>query len=126
MSPRAGHETADLPPPAVLAAIAGLLLLIAIGALVAWGVLAGFRAKAPVVQRSPFDRAAAREPYPHLEVHAAADRIRLEAKAQARLTGYGPSGQGAGLARIPIERAMALQAAKGWPDSDAPAPGGQP
>lgn len=126
MSPRAGHETSDMPPPLVLGAIATLLVLIVVGALVAWGLSSWFRADAPPPRPSAFDRAGASEPLPHLEVHAAADRIQLEAKARDRITGYGPSAEGPGLARIPIERAMALQAAKGWPDSDAPAAEAQP
>jgi hypothetical protein len=122
MSPRtAGHEVSDAPPALVVGAIATLLSLVVIGALVAWGVTAAVRSKAPPVRPSPFDRAAASPAFPRLEVNSRADRILLDDRAQGRLTGYGWADPQHTLARVPIERAMALQAARGWPDSDAPA-----
>lgn len=121
MSRKRGHESRDLPPAVVMGAIGGLWGLILLGVLVAWGLAAWFRANEPKVQTSAFDRAAAAPAAPALAVDERADRIVLEGKAEARITGYGRSDAGPGLARIPIDRAMTLLAAKGWPDADAPA-----
>jgi hypothetical protein len=120
MSARTGHETSDLPAGPAVLAIAGLLSLIVIGALVAWGLTAGFEHARPTHAPSAFQRAAATPAFPRLEVDARADRIALEQRAQAHLAGYGWTDRSAGLAHIPIDRALALQAAEGWPDADTP------
>ncbi|MGE0744819.1 MAG: hypothetical protein AB7K86_06205, partial [Rhodospirillales bacterium] len=54
-------------------------------------------------------------PPPRLQVDPAADRAVLEAAARALLTGYGWTDRAAGRARIPIERAIEILAARGWP-----------
>jgi hypothetical protein len=119
MNAKPGHETSDLPPGPATLAIAGLLSLIAIAALVAWALSASFRRGHPTIQPTAFERGAAKPAFPQLETDPRADRIAVERRAQAHLEGYGWSDRRAGLARIPIERAMALQAAEGWPDADA-------
>ncbi|HZZ70311.1 MAG TPA: hypothetical protein VFE18_19245 [Phenylobacterium sp.] len=119
MSARPGHETSDLPAGPAVLAIAGLLSLIVVGALVAWALTAAFEHARPGRAPSAFQRAAATPAFPRLEVDARADRIALERRAQAHLAGYGWTDRQAGLAHIPIDRAMALQAAEGWPDADS-------
>ena len=114
---RGGYEPRDAPPKLVVAAIAGCLSLVGIGALVAWGMTAAHQGGHPTQPATGFDLAAAVPAEPRLEVDQTADRVRLERQAQAHLTGYGWTNQAAGLARIPIDRAMALQAAEGWPDA---------
>lgn len=116
---RGGYERRDAPPKWVAAGLAGLLSLIGIGAFVAWAILAGFGGARPAPTLTGFDRAAAIPASPRLEVDQTRDRIALDAQAEARLTGYGWTNQAAGLAHIPIERAMALHAAQGWPDAAA-------
>ena len=115
----AGHETSDLPPGPVSLAIAGLLSLVVVGALVAWALTATFERRRPAETPSAFERAAASPAAPRLEVKGRADRRAIEDRAAARLTGYGWTDREAGLAHIPIERAMSLQAQAGWPDNDA-------
>lgn len=126
-SVRQGHETSDMPAGPAALAIVGLLLLIAVGALVAWALGATFEHRRPPETPSAFERAAASPALPRLEVDGRADRVAIDLRAQARLSGYGWTDRQAGLARIPIARAMALQAQAGWPDADAgpanPAPG---
>jgi hypothetical protein len=55
---------------------------------------------------------------PRLETRPALDRLDAELQARARLEGYGWVDRQAGIARIPIERAMAIQARRGWPDPE--------
>ena len=113
-----GHETSDLPPPWVTLAIVGLLFLIVIGALVAWGLVAGFDHDRPARPLTAFERAAETPAWPRLEVNGRADRLAVEQRAAAHLEGYGWTDHQGGLAHIPIERAMVLQVAQGWPDAD--------
>lgn len=57
-------------------------------------------------------------PAPRLETHPVADRLAREAVARKQLSGYGWRDRANGLARIPIERAMRLQAERGWPEPE--------
>jgi hypothetical protein len=115
---RGGYEKRDAPPKLVVASLAGLLALVGVGALAAWAILAGYDGGHPAPLPTGFDKAASLPATPRLEVDQTRDRIALERQAEAHLTGYGWTNQAAGLAHIPIERAMALQAAEGWPDAD--------
>jgi hypothetical protein len=114
-----GHETSDLPAGWAALAIAGLISLIGVGALVAWAMTAAFRNQAPPARLTGFEQVAAIPPAPRLEVDAKADRLALERRAEAHLAGYGWADRPAGLAHIPLARAMALQATLGWPDADS-------
>lgn len=59
---------------------------------------------------------------PRLEVDPEGDRRKLEAAAKSEIETYAWVDKSTGVARIPIERAMALMAEQGWPDKDnAPA-----
>lgn len=115
---RGGYEQRDAPPKLVVAALAGLLALVGLGALVAWAIAAGFGSGHPAPTLTGFDRVAALPAAPRLEIDQTRDRQTLDRQAEAHLAGYGWTNQAAGLAHIPIERAMALQAAAGWPDAD--------
>lgn len=67
-------------------------------------------------------------PEPHLQPHPLADRARYEARERATLTQYAWVDRGAGIVRIPIDRAMQILAERGGPSSTsgtgtaAPAP----
>jgi len=129
MTDKPGHERSDAPPKWVALGLAGFLMLVGFGALVALGVGAGFEARRPAPRHSAFDLAAATPAAPRLAVDARADRQAIEQQAEAHLTGYAWADKAAGVARIPIDRAMALQAAQGWPDTDtaaSSAPGSPP
>jgi hypothetical protein len=119
MTARPGHETRDLPAGFAALAIAGLLSLIVIGALTAWAMTAWFGHDNPATAPNAFERAAAIPAAPRLEVDGRADRLAIDQRAEDRLAGYGWTDRQAGLAHIPIDRAMALQAEQGWPDADA-------
>jgi hypothetical protein len=99
------------------AAMAGLLALIPIGAAVAalmfWAFARSYHP--PAATPLPAPRVAG----PRLEAHPRTDRQALEGPERAQLESYGWSDRAAGLAHVPIERAMAMQAAQGWPDAEA-------
>jgi hypothetical protein len=101
----------------VVIGLAGFLTLIGVGALFALAVGAAFEHRRPVSRPNAFEVAAARAAAPRLEVNGRADRLVIERRAEARLDGYGWADRPAGLARIPIDRAMALQAEQGWPNA---------
>jgi hypothetical protein len=120
MTSKPGHETADLPVGPAALVIAGLLALLLAGALVAWAMTAVYSAAHPSRAPNAEEIAAAEPAAPRLEVDGRADRLALEARVQAELTSYGWTDQRAGLAHIPIDGAMTLQARQGWPDADTP------
>lgn len=110
------HEARDLPPRAILLALGGIFALIAIAGLVVGGLL-HLLAEPPAPSILPAPPRAG----PPLLADQHAERQALEARGAARLEGYGWADRAAGLAHIPIDRAAALLAERGWPD---PAPGG--
>ena len=112
------HETRDLPPLGILAALAGIFVLIAVTAFAVGALLQALQGAGP--RPSPFPP----EPRagPPLEVNTVATREALEAEARHRLTTYGWTDRERGIARIPVERAMAILAAHGWPDQEPEAP----
>ncbi len=116
-----GHETRDLPPGAILVALGGIFVLIAVTGIGVAVLLHNLERRAEPAGLTAFPAAAEARTGPPLEVDPAAERVALEARARARLQGYAWTDRDAGLARIPIERAMALLVARGWPDPEAPA-----
>lgn len=63
-------------------------------------------------------------PRPHLQADPAADRLKVQAEQLAQLNGYGWVDREAGIARIPIDRAMDILARTGLPEIKEPQPGG--
>lgn len=95
-------------------------------ALVAGGVVVGLalllltsyfteRAQRADVPISPLASAQPLPPAPRLEVNPVADWQQLRATAEARLNSYGWADRGAGVVRMPIDRAMDLLAQRGLP-----------
>ncbi|MEZ2126241.1 MULTISPECIES: hypothetical protein [unclassified Sinorhizobium] len=112
----------DVAPRDVL--FAGIMLFggIALSVLVTFGIL---HFVSPAGQLRPpgftqHDASAA----PFLEVSPSANRAELQNRAQARITAYGRIDEGGQTARIPIDRAIDILAARGWPDPDRQ--GGEP
>jgi hypothetical protein len=99
-----------------------VLGLAALAAAVAFGLYSAFSATTSRPPATALERAALAPPGPRLESDPLRDRLALEAQARARIESYGWADRGRSLARIPIDRAMALQAQKGWPDAAAPQP----
>jgi hypothetical protein len=99
------------------AALAGLIGLAALAAAVVFGMFVLFRAHDVHAPASALERAPLVPSGPRLQSNPRHDRAVREAAAQERIEAYGWAGREKGLARIPIERAMALQAQAGWPDA---------
>jgi hypothetical protein len=112
--PAGGHEASDVRlRPVVLAGI-GLVLALVVTALAMLGLYDVFAAREARLSPPQNPLAAAEgprlPPEPRLQVHPIRDLRELRAAESSQLDGYGWVDQNAGVARIPIERAMALLA----------------
>jgi hypothetical protein len=104
---------------------AGFLSVLGLAALasaVVFGLYAWFQSITVRPPATAIQRAAITPQGPRLESNPLKDRLTLEAKARARIDSYGWADRQKGVARIPIERAMALQAERGWPDAETAKP----
>lgn len=115
------YERRDVAPRKVVYAVVGLFAGIALSIGIVVAVIALVDDGAPPARWAlvATDRAPSA---PRLQNAPSADRAAIEAAARERISGYRWIDRAAGRAAIPIERAMALMAARGWPDS----PGGPP
>jgi hypothetical protein len=104
------------------AGLGGVLALAAIAAAIVFGLYSWFEMRGVRAPATALERAELQPRGPRLESDPLRDRLALEAQARARIESYGWVDRQRGIARIPIERAMALQAAKGWPDAEAGKP----
>jgi mono/diheme cytochrome c family protein len=124
---RVGHEVSDIRIRNV-ALVAGAMI---VGAVVIYLALGGLfalfanREAQADVPSSPLAQTQQPPPEPRLQVAPAEDLAKLRAAEQQRLNSYGWIDQQAGVARIPIDRAMALIAQRGLPATSGGA-GGQP
>jgi hypothetical protein len=120
---QAGYQPTDAPARVPLIAIAGVFALIAVVGGAAAGLIGLFDLRAPPDRATATQAARLQPPPPRLETDPAADLAAVQARARARLAGYGWADRDRGLVRIPIDRAMALQAAGGWGEqTGGPAP----
>lgn len=111
-----GHEVADAPPRTLF--LAGVLVLAGLGLilLLVWGVKAWIidaadRSSVPALARAPVET-----PAPRLQRSPTRDLQEFRAAEEQELHTLGWVDRGAGIARIPIEDAMALLAKRGWPE----------
>jgi hypothetical protein len=109
----AGYETTDASARVILLTGIGLFAGVALSTLIAFGIL---RSVEPAV--SPPSTSFNPQPRggPRLEVSPSADGALLQSEAQGRLEGYGWNDRSDQTAHIPIDRAMAILATRGWPD----------
>jgi len=117
-----GHETRDV-SVRNLAAF-GLILagLIVLGLLISWAARNYFYARQSLgPPATPFENVRQQPPanLPELEARPAADWVQLQARQKQVLASYGWVDEKAGVARIPIERAMEILVARGFPTSAA-------
>lgn len=120
-SSQGGHERkdADVINLAMIAAL--LLLVIAICLLVCWGLLHALN-RARLVQEPPRTHMLEQEakfPPPQLITQPGKERGEVERAAHTRSQSYGWIDREAGVARIPIARAMQLLVARGLPEVGA-------
>ncbi len=122
--PPAGHhggsyEKSDLSIKAIVT-FAVILTVVVVAALAGMGWMFGFFAaheERRDVQPSPLAATRPAVPEPRLQVHAVQDLKTFRASEDDRLTHYRWVAKDAGIARIPIDRAMALLVDRGLPSS---------
>jgi len=108
---KVSYERRDVPARPVAFVFAGLFVMIGVSAALVTGLFALF---GDVGERPPTAQPKSSSA-PRLELKEGEDRAALNAVANAKLTGYAWVDRDAGKVRIPIERAMELQAQQGWP-----------
>jgi hypothetical protein len=115
-SPRVpeGADDKDLPIRGIAAFVAGIFGLIGVAAAVSWGIYAALRGDLRAMDPPPSPIPEANEPVlppePRLRENPPADMDALRARENAVLKSYGWVDRGAGIGRIPIERAIELAA----------------
>jgi len=109
-----GHEVADVPPLKLF--VAGLLALASVGLilLLVWGMKAVFVGAIDRPPVAPIARTPIEAPPPRLQGAPARDLQEFREAEDKELHALGWVDCGAGLARIPVEDAMALLAERGW------------
>lgn len=112
----AGFETQEPPARWVAAGLAGVLAVVVVAGVLVALTFAEFQHLHPAPPANRLEQARLRPPPPRLQPALLVDRARIEGAAAARLRGYGWSDPDHRTAHIPIEAAMRLQAARGWPD----------
>ena len=120
-APVEGHETQDVSISAIVKFGVGLAVGAAVVSLAMWGLLRYFeesqeKREEPVppmvaanLKRTPRD--------PRLEPNPLAPRLAMRAREKELLGSYAWVDRGAGMARIPIDRAMELLVERGLPPS---------
>jgi hypothetical protein len=132
-NPETRYERRDLSPQGVLLFLVGLVIVSVVIYFVVWGFygyLNGFhehkgRAGAPL--QTVHDNANTEQeirhfPQPQLQPNPVADLNKFRTQEEQILNSYGWVDQQAGVAHIPIERAMDIIAARGLPVRQSPAP----
>lgn len=109
-------ETRDVRARHLFLAGAGLLAGVAVSGLIVAAVMGalGFHGES----RSSPERLRTPPGTARLQVTPAQDRVRIEENARRLLRGYAWLDGNHTRARIPIDRAMDILAAKGWPDPE--------
>jgi hypothetical protein len=118
---RDGYEQRDVKARTLMLAGAILVCVVAVGFLAVAGliVLSTPYAVEPPSQLDTIVQQAG----PRLEVDPEGHRRQRETVSAERIEGYGWQDRQKGIARIPVERAMEILAATGWPDADTLAQG---
>jgi hypothetical protein len=119
--PEAGHERSDVSISGIVKFGVGLAIVAGVVHVGLWGLLRFFEAREAESEKPLPPMVAAnlrRTPRePRLERDPLAPRAAAQAREDAILTSYGWVDRGAGIARIPIDRAMELLVEKGLPPS---------
>ena len=117
----ATHEKRDVDVLNLLLIAALLLLVIGICLLVCWGILHLLNRERAAQEgpRMQVAQTAARFPPPQLLSQPGSELARVRRDAQTRLSTYGWVDRKAGIAHIPINRAMELLVKRGLPEVGA-------
>lgn len=109
------YEMQDVRAISVVLTVAGLFASVILSFAIVAGILVWLR---PAERSMPATETGQLRTGPRLEIDPKQDARRLNEAALKRLQGYGWTDRKAGEAHIPIGRAMALLAERGWPDPD--------
>jgi hypothetical protein len=120
---RPGHEPSEVRIRGIFIFGAALIALIAVAMLVLAGMMRGFSAEEKadgtttkeLVQNRPGDF-----PAPNLQRHTTYDMVEFRKKEDAALSSYGWEDRRAGIAQIPIDRAIDILARDGLPRPKPP------
>jgi hypothetical protein len=115
-----GYEPADVNIKGVLAVALGWSIFVALAAAALIGLGYLFETLRPPVETSPLARVEIQPPEPRLEANPQVTLDRVRARQDQLLNGFGWVDREAGIARIPIDRAMAILAERGWPKTPEP------
>jgi hypothetical protein len=115
-----GYEPADVNIRGVLAVALGCSIFVALAAAALIGLSSMFETLRPPVETSPLARVEIQPPEPRLEANPQVTLDRVRAREGQLLNGFGWVDRDAGIARIPIHRAMAILAERGWPKTPEP------
>jgi hypothetical protein len=114
--PAAHHETTDASISGLVKFSIGLFLLIVVALVgMEWMFNYFIRTQQLGPAASPFAESQAPPPGPHLQIHPALHLKQLRNAEEEKLESYGWVDQKAGIARIPVDRAMDLLIQKGLP-----------
>jgi hypothetical protein len=114
-----GHEPRDISPARIAMVGIAVIGLIGLLALVPWGMTSLFGLWAPQRPATAVERADLPAPEPRLDATPGGTAAEVLARQRELLEAYGWVDEAEGLARIPIEQAMAILADRGdWPEPD--------
>lgn len=116
-----GYEPSDARVDRIVWVAPGLILLIVAFAAGVWGMIQVFQSLKPPERATAIETSRVPVSGPKLQVDPQADLAALREHESQILTNYGWVDRGRGIARIPIDRAMALLAERGWPQTPTPA-----
>jgi hypothetical protein len=106
-----GYERSDASVPAINKSLVGLLVLIAVSLVSMWALFAVLaRTDGGQEPATPMEARRVLPPAPRLQVSNSADIEKMRAREREALASYGWVDKGAGIVRLPVERAMELLA----------------
>ena len=120
-----GHEDTTIPVRGLVIAAISLVVTVVVCQLVLAWWLRGFKAeenKAEMLHPGRQEIDVAQFPQPRLQESPPVELVQMVREEKARITSYGWVDPKAGIARIPVDRAMEILAEKGLPKVAAPPP----
>jgi hypothetical protein len=112
---RLGYEPVDVDITRLLWIALGWSVFVALAALALTGLVVVFETARPPSSTSPLARVEILPPEPRLEASPKAVLDQVRRREDQLLNGYAWVNRDAGIVRIPIDRAMAILAERGWP-----------
>ena len=114
-----GYEPSDIEVRRVLWIGVTFVVVVSLSAVLLGGLVWLFEAASPPALVSPLEREELVPPAPRLEALPMETLEQVRGRENDLLRTYGWVDREAGIARIPIDRAMAILAERGWPEPPA-------